>query len=131
MCADLLDVQKVSKRRLPLRFHLSKVHGGREVVDEAAVDVQHAGFAEGTHEHVSNLLVTVPVSDGLGEGDPKEGVTLEDVGNTVEEHRDFRAIQDRRTCIVEGFFVILAEREQKRGVSFATDKGSFALTHFD
>lgn len=95
MRADLLDVQKVGESWFAFRFDFRKVHGIRKVVDKAAVNVKDIGFAKGTHEHISNLLVTVPVSDAVGEGNSKEGVALEDIWYAVEEIRHLRAVQDR------------------------------------
>jgi len=68
---------------------LCALHGGREVVDEVGVDFEDHGLGERGHEDVADLLLLVPVADGLGESDSEERVTVEDLGNSVEKKLDF------------------------------------------
>ena len=85
----LFDFEKICQSRFPFWLLLSALHGRREVVDEVWVDFEDHGLRERGHEDVADLLLLVPVSDGLGESDSEERVAVEDLGNSVEQKLDF------------------------------------------
>ena len=119
---DLLDLEEVRQRRLSFRLLLCALHRGREVVDEVGVDLQHDGLREGGHEHVTDLLILVPVLDGLGESDPEESVAVQDFRDSVEEKLDLVVAQDRWVAVFQRFLVILKRwRSLKLEIHFSAD----------
>lgn len=107
MGGDLLDLEEVRQRRLPLGFHPGQIHGNREVVDEATVHVQDQGFAEGRDEDVADFLLRVPALDVVGQGYPEERVQLKDLRKPMEQYGSFRGVQDGWVAFLEGAFVLL------------------------
>ena len=85
MSCDLFNFEEVCQGGFAFGFLFCALHGSREVVDEVGVDLEDHGFGEGGHEHVPDLLLLVPVSDGLRECYAKEGVTVEYFWNSVEQ----------------------------------------------
>lgn len=80
MGADLFHFEEVGQRRFSFRFHFGQLHCAGEIVYETAVNVQHDRFAERTNKHVAQTLVTVPITNTIGQSNAKQGVTLKNFG---------------------------------------------------
>ena len=104
---DLLHLEEVRESRLAFGFLFGTLHGRSEVVDEVRVDLEHDGLRKRGHEDVSDLLVAIPVLDGLGESNPEESVAVQDFRDSVEEKLDLVVALDRWVAVFQRFLVIL------------------------
>ena len=87
VCADLFHIEKVCKRRFSFCLDFRQIHCVGKVVNEAAVIIQDFSLAKGTHEHVADLLVLIPVAYAFVEWEAEEFVAFKDVGHVFKENR--------------------------------------------
>lgn len=59
------NLKKISKGSLSFGLLFGEIHGGRKVVDEGAVDVEHEGFAEASDENVTEFFILVPGTNAI------------------------------------------------------------------
>lgn len=100
-------LEKVGESCFALGLLFGEVHREREVVDEATIYVEDQGLAEARDEHVAESLVLVPRAHALGERDPEQRVTVQNLRQPVEQRRYLRLTQNRRQIFCQGLFVIL------------------------
>lgn len=91
MCADLFHIQKISKCRLSFGFYLCQVHGIGEIVDEAAVDIEHVRLTKCAlslryerDKNVTDFLVSIPIANAFIERYSEEKMTVKDVGYSMK-----------------------------------------------